>query len=137
TEDQLTMAIDEYANVDVSPSLLCIIYAQALTFLPSRSGKSSPTALVLFSLELRMTVWRICNRCLTVYHNLVMFHAAAAVLYLKDVCIGIYVRILGNLVEPGNRCYGVIFLIMGHAGYNTTPLRKSSAVTHVRGRAMP
>lgn len=40
-----------------------------------------------------------------------------------------FMRILGNLAEPGNRCYGVIFLIMGHAGYNTMFLQKLSAVT--------
>lgn len=58
-----------------------------------------------------------------VYRTLLMFHVAAAVLYLQDVCIGIYVRILGDLAKPGNRCYGVIVSIMAHAGYNTMSLR--------------
>lgn len=67
TEDQLTMAVDEYANLDVSFSLPEIRYyrGQRLTLFFYRSGKSLPMVHVFFSLGLRTMLWLICNKLLS------------------------------------------------------------------------
>lgn len=61
TEDQLTIAIDEYANVDVS---LIVNHwkSNILTCVASRYGKLLPTALVFFSSALRMMLWLIYDK---------------------------------------------------------------------------
>ena len=61
TEDQLTMAIDEYASLHVSSSVIetaISCFVGVLTDISfSRSGKLLPMALALCSLELRMMIW--------------------------------------------------------------------------------
>lgn len=66
TEDQLTVAIDEYANVDVS---FVVNHwgphsreGNMLTCVASRSGKLLATAPAFFSLVLRMILWLICDK---------------------------------------------------------------------------
>lgn len=61
TEDQLTIAIDEYANVDVS-LIVNPWKSNILTCVASRSGKLLPTALVFFSSALRTMLWLIYDK---------------------------------------------------------------------------
>ena len=66
TEDQLTVAIDEYANVDVSFAVnhwgSHSREGNMLTCVASRSGKLLATAPAFFSLVLRMILWLICDK---------------------------------------------------------------------------
>lgn len=64
TEDQLTMAVNEYAGLSVS-FINHSVYSgrkEMLICLDFRCGKLSPTALVLFSSGLRIMIWVIFDK---------------------------------------------------------------------------